>query len=114
MSSEVYKSEQYELILVIVNRGFADDVMDAARGAGAHGGTVFLARGTGSRETQKFFGMTIQPEKEIVMILVPRQKRRDIMRAVSAGAGLNREGRGMAISLPVDDIAGVVRMMSEE
>lgn len=114
MTSNNNEAGKYELIIAIVNRGFSDAVMDAAKEAGAHGGTVFLARGTGANDTQKFFGITIQPEKEVVMILVPREKKRDIMRAVGRGASLTREGRGMAFSLPVDDVVGVVRMMSEE
>lgn len=114
MASNSNENAKYELILVIVNRGFSDVVMDAAKEAGAHGGTVFLARGTGAKDTQKFFGITIQPEKEVVMILVPADKKRDIMRAVGRGANLTKEGRGVAFSLPVDDVVGVVRMMSEE
>ena len=114
MASGNNETAKHELILVIVNRGFSDAVMDAAKEAGAHGGTVFLARGTGAGDTQKFFGITIQPEKEVVMILVPKEKKRDIMRAVGKGAGLIKEGRGIAFSLPVDDIVGIVRMMNEE
>ena len=103
---------QYELILTIVNRGFSDAVMDAAKAAGARGGTVLLARGTSSDE-RKFFGMTIQPEKEVVMILAPTDKKRDIMLAIGTGAGLTSEGRGISFSLPVDDIVGIVRMNNE-
>ncbi len=60
---------QFDLILTIVNRGFADQVVDAARAAGAHGGTVFYARGTGVHEMEKFFAISIQPEKEVVSIM---------------------------------------------
>ena len=60
----------HDLILTIVDRGFADDVMDAAKSAGARGGTILHARGTGAQEAEKFFGIVVQPEKELVMILV--------------------------------------------
>ena len=61
---------KFDLIVTIVNRGFADEVMNAARAAGAHGGTILWARGSGVHETEKFFGISIQPEKELVLILV--------------------------------------------
>ncbi|MDL2236621.1 P-II family nitrogen regulator [Christensenellaceae bacterium OttesenSCG-928-K19] len=102
---------QYRLILTIVNRGFADEVMDAARDAGAHGGTVLYARGSGVHEMQKFFGITIEPEKEVVLILVDVESRDQIMKAICKGAGLNTEGRGMSFTLPVDDVMGIVHLM---
>ena len=61
----------FELIITIINRGFSEDVVDAAKSAGAQGGTVLHARGTGVHEAEKFFGISIQPEKEMVLTLVP-------------------------------------------
>ena len=101
----------YALIVTIVNRGFADLVMDAAKKAGAHGGTVLHARGSGIREAERFFGIQIQPEKEVVLILVQTGEKDVIMRAIVKEAGLNSEGHGMAFSLPVDDVAGIVHLM---
>ncbi len=101
----------YDLILAIVNRGFSDLVMDAARAAGAKGGTILHARGTGVHEAAQFFGISIQPEKEIVMILIGRAERDSVMRQICEHAGLNTEGRGMVFSLPVDEVAGIVHMM---
>ena len=98
----------FELIICIINRGFSDMVMTAARGAGARGGTILHAKGTGTHEAEKFFGITIQPEKEVVLILVPKEIRNDVMTAVSATCGLNTEGSGISFSLPVDDVLGVV------
>ena len=57
----------HDLILTIVERGYADDVMDAAKAAGARGGTILHARGTGSKEAEKFFGIIVQPEKELIL-----------------------------------------------
>lgn len=70
---------QYDLIMTIVNRGFADQVVDAARAAGAHGGTVLYARGTGIHEIEKFFAISIQPEKEVVLNLVKHEDTQKIM-----------------------------------
>lgn len=97
---------EFELIVTIVNRGFADEVMDAAREAGATGGTVLYARGTGTREAEKFFGITIQPEKEVVLILAHKEQRNAIMKAVCRDVGLNTAGHGISFSLPVDEVVG--------
>ena len=102
-------NENYELIIVIICRGYSDVVMDAARRAGATGGTVINARGLGSKTAEKFFGITIQPEKELVYILAPESIRGDIMREVCKDAGLNTAGKGIAFSLKVDDVLGIVK-----
>ncbi|MBO6060250.1 MAG: P-II family nitrogen regulator, partial [Bacteroidaceae bacterium] len=81
---EMDRKTSHEMIFVIVNSGFADDVMAAARKAGAHGGTVLNARGTGKQEDVKFFGITIVPEKEILLIIAEKEKSAAIMDAVKA------------------------------
>ena len=97
-----------ELIVVIVNSGFEEDVMSAARGAGARGGTVFNARGTvESQELVKFLGITMQPNKEIVFILTTAEARDGIMTAIKKNTGLATEGAGILFSLPVDSVLGV-------
>ena len=90
---------KHDLILTIVNRGFADEVMSAAKAAGAFGGTVVNARGTGTHELQHFFGAIIQPEKELVMILTEREKRNSIMEAICRDAGLSKEGMGICLTV---------------
>ena len=97
----------YEAVFCIVNDGFSDVVMDAAREAGARGGTVIHARGTANKEAEKFFKITIQPEKEIVMILVPADIKDDVLRAIYRNAGLKTEGQGIAFSVAVDDVVGM-------
>jgi len=104
---------KFDLILTVVNRGFADTVMDAAKSAGAHGGTVLYARGAGIHEAEKFFGISIQPEKEVVLILVQREYKKNIMLAITKEAGLHKEGKGLSFSLPVDDVVGIVHLMDE-
>lgn len=96
---------EHEAIFAIVNAGFADVVMDAARAYGAMGGTVIHARGTANGEAEKLFGILIQPEKEIVMILVPTALKDDILHAIYRSAGT--QGQGIAFSLPVDDTVGI-------
>lgn len=98
---------EYKLIVCIVNRGFETTVMDAARGAGATGGTLISARGAGAHEAEKLFGIAVQPEKEMVMILSAAEKSSDIMKSVIAKTGLNTLGAGICFSLPVDDVMGV-------
>lgn len=101
------KETVFELIIAIINRGYSDTVMEASRAAGAKGGTVLQARGAGSHEAEKFFGISIQPEKEIVLILTEAETKRAIMKAVCQSAGLNTPGRGLTFSLPVDDVLGM-------
>ena len=98
---------QYEMILCIVNAGFSDAVMDTARKLGAGGGTVIHARGTASKEAEALFRITVQPEKEIVMIVVPKEKKAPILAALYDAVGLETPGQGIAISLPVDEAVGL-------
>lgn len=97
----------YEVIFCIVNEGYTDLVMDAAKEAGARGGTVIHARGTANKEAEKSFHITIQPEKEIVMILVPAEIKDDVLRALYRSAGLKTEGQGIAFSVAADDVVGL-------
>ena len=96
-----------EIILCIVNTGFADTVMSAAKEVGARGGTVIHARGTANKEAEEFFNITIQPDKEIVMILVPAEIKDGVLHAVYTHAGLKTEGQGIAFSMPVSSVVGL-------
>lgn len=97
----------HEIIVCIVNAGFSDAVMDAAKEFGARGGTVLYARGTAAQEAESFFKITIQPEKEMVMILIPSELKNDILHALYRSVGLNTPGQGIAFSLPVDSVVGL-------
>ena len=97
----------HEVIFCIVNSGFSDDVMDAARKFGARGGTVIRARGTANPEAEKLFNIAIQPDKEIVMILVESKIKNDILHALYSAVGLNTAGGGIAFSMPVDSVVGI-------
>lgn len=104
----------YELILCIVNTGFSDTVMAAAKDKGARGGTVLHARGTANKEAEEFFHITIQPDKEIVMILVLSEIRDDVLHAIYQSAGLKTAGQGIAFSVPVTNVVGVGGSMGKE
>lgn len=93
----------YELICLIVNAGFADDAMAEARKAGAPGGTVLKGRGTASGEDARFFGLTLFPEKDVLLILVPRDKADAVRQAVRECDCLKQPGMGITFSAPVDD-----------
>ncbi len=98
---------QHEVIFCIVNSGYSEAVMDAAKRVGARGGTILNARGTAGKEAETFFHITIQPEKEIVMILVPSSIKEDVLHALYKEAGLDSAGQGIAFSLPVDAVVGI-------
>ena len=101
------QAHPYQLILTIVNRGCSEEVMEAARPAGAKGGTVIYARRVGYEDVQNMLGFTLQPEKEIVAILVPKEQKLPVMQAINKAAGLKTDCRGVLFSVPVDDIMGL-------
>lgn len=97
----------YEMIFVIANEGYSDMIMDAARGAGAKGGTVIKGRGTGAENTEKFLGFSIAKEKEIHLLVTPAQGRNHIMKAIMEKAGLETKAQAMVFSLPVSHAIGL-------
>lgn len=92
------------LILMAVNQGHTDAVMDTARKAGARGGTVIRARWAGSEESEKLYGITLQQEKEVIAIVSSGEKRKNIMEAVNEKHGLSTEAGAMICSLRIDQI----------
>lgn len=105
---------KYSLVLAIVNQGHVDDLMDAAKVAGARGGTVLHGRKIGVEEDASFLGITPQSEKDIVAILTTHDQKNDIMRAITKACGMNTEARGVVISMPVDDIEGLGSVTSHK
>ena len=101
----------YELIIAIANRGYADAVMDAARSAGAMGGTVLHAKGTNPGGSNVFFGVSIADEKEMLMILTAASQKAGIMRAIMAQAGVESPAHTVMFSLPVESVAGLRSVM---
>lgn len=92
---ETMSDKNYQMINVIVNKGYAEDAMEAARKAGAGGGTIVSARGTAKEDDAAFFGMKIVPEKEMLMILVPAEKKDDIVAAITALPCFAEAGSGI-------------------
>ena len=101
------KTQQHEAVFCIVNEGFSEAVMDAARAAGATGGTVLHATGTASIEAEKAFGVTVQPHKEIVMILVDVKIKEAVLKSLYEAVGLQTAGQGIAFTLPVAEVVGL-------
>lgn len=97
---------EYELILVVLNQSYTDDVMQVARAAGASGGTVLHAKGT-SREAQKFFGVYLANEKEVIMIISKASEKAGIMKAIAEHTGPETPAGAIVFSLPVSSAAGI-------
>ncbi|MCH4210155.1 MAG: P-II family nitrogen regulator [Bacilli bacterium] len=110
---EVNKKSDYEMVMVIVNDGFTDLVMEAAKEAGAKGGTILTARGTGNKDIEKFFGVVITPEKQIVIILVPKTIKDKVISNIYKQAGLNTKGQGICFALSCHDVCGIVENEEE-
>ena len=103
MSENENKETSRDMITVIVNKGYADDVMFAARKAGATGGTVINARGTAREDDAKFFGVHIVPEKDMLVIVVEHDKKEAVLSAIKEVKCLKEPGMGIAFSSPVTD-----------
>lgn len=100
-------TEKHEVIFCIVNAGYESLVMEAARQAGAQGGTVIHARGTANKEAESYFNIPIQPEKSIVMILVTAAIKDAVLRSLYRNVGLNTAGQGIAFSVPATRVVGL-------
>ena len=109
----VLKETEYELIIVILNQGYSDIVMDAAREKGAGGGTVIHAKGTGMEKAEQFLGVSIAAEKEMIFIVTKTKGKNDIMKAIMEKAGMNSKAKSIVFSLPVTSTAGL-RLQEEE
>ena len=99
----------HKCILAIVNRGFAEVAMEAAKACGARGGTILHGRGTISKEAEKLFNITIQPEKEIVMILAKADVADAILKGLYNAIGTSTNAQGIAFAIPVDETVGIER-----
>ena len=102
-------TNNHEVIFVIVNQGFAEEAMDVARELGVRGGTILNARGVAREKEAAFFGITIQQEKEILMMVVEKEIRDDVLNAIYKQMGMAKKAKGIAFALPVSDVAGLVQ-----
>ena len=102
-------TNNHEVIFAIVNAGFAEEAMAVAREQGARGGTILTARGVAREEAAAFFGITNHAEKEILMMVVDKEIRDGILNALYKQMGMGKEAQGIVFSLPVSDVAGLVK-----
>ena len=100
------KKNTYELIVTIVKEGYSDLVMQAAKSSGCTGGTIISGRSLGSSRTI-FMDLAIEPEKDIVLNIVPHEITKDVMKSITKEAGVKTEARGLLISLPIDKVSGL-------
>ena len=106
------KDTKFELLVVIANQGYTELIMDAAREVHATGGTVVHAKGTGIQQAEKFMGVTLVPEKEMLFIVTRKEQKNDIMSAIMQKAGTGSKAGAIVFSLPVTDTAGM-RMIED-
>jgi len=106
-ASKADETIKHDLILAVINQGYKEDVMAVAREAGAKGGTVIHGRNVGMEGMDKFLGISIEPEKDILLIVTDRDDKPKIMRAINQAAGSNTECQGFIFSLPVNNLAGL-------
>ena len=103
------KTGNYEVIYAIVNEGFAEEAMAIAREQGARGGTILNARGAANEKEAAFFGIAIHAEKEILMLVVDKAIRDNVLNALYQQMGMDKHAQGIAFSLPVSDAVGLVK-----
>ena len=96
-----------EMILVIANEGFSEQIMDAAVGAGARGGTILHAKGTANKASERFYNLTLSDEKEMILIVAKAEEKTAIMKAVLKNCGKGTEAGAIAFSLPVSAAMGL-------
>lgn len=107
-------TDNHEVIFAIVNAGFAEVAMDVARDNGARGGTIINARGVAREDAAAFFGITLHAEKEILMLVVEKDCRDQILNALYKQMGMAKKAQGIAFSLPVSDVAGLAPLVPAE
>ncbi|NMA94631.1 MAG: P-II family nitrogen regulator [Clostridiales bacterium] len=100
---------EYESIFTIVERGLGQEVVDNATAAGARGATIINARGSGIHHDTTFFSMRIEPEKEIVMIIIEKDKSEKIIDAIKTSMDLEKPGKGIIFSMDINRVSGIVK-----
>lgn len=104
----------YSLVLVIANQGYSDDIVHTAKEAGAGGGTVLHARRVGMEDAMKVWGISIQEEREVLLIGIQRTHKAALLRAIATKHGITTPAHAIAVSMPVDGVAGLDKEEPEE
>ncbi len=100
-------NNKYALVAAIVNQGYSENVMEAARATGASGGTVIHSRSVGNEAIGGAWGFAVEDEREIVMIVAESDKKTTIMQSISDACGIKSEAQGIVISMPIEDVIGI-------
>ena len=103
-------TSNHEVIFAIVNADYAEDAMSVAREQGVRGGTIISGRGVAREDEAAFFGITIHAEKEILMMVVEKEIRDNVLHALYKQMGMQKKAQGIVFSLPVSDVAGLVQL----
>ena len=103
-------TNNHEVIFAIVNAGFAEEAMEVAREEGVRGGTILNARGVAREEAAAFFGISIHHEKEILMMVVEKNIRDNVLNALYKSMGMAKKAQGIVFAMPVSDVAGLVQL----
>ena len=103
------KTNNHEVIFTIVNSGYAEEAMRVAREHGVRGGTILGARGVVNEDAAAFFGITLHADKEILMMVVDKEIRDNVLNALYKEMGLGKKSQGIVFSLPVSDVAGLAK-----
>lgn len=101
-----------ELIVTIVDKGIGDDVVEYSKAAGANGGTIIHGKGAGAHDNQKFFGIEIEPEKDVVLTLVPDSRTNTVMDAIGKGLQINKPGNGICFCIDLPKVIGISEINS--
>lgn len=104
---KIMDKSNYHLITVIANEGCADKIMVAAKKNGANGGTLIKGRSLGGKNSFKFFNMTVEPEKDIILIVCKNEEKNKIMNGILEKNGINTDNKAIVLSLPIDSVIGV-------
>ena len=105
---------KFECIMTIVDGGYSEYVVDAAKSSGAQGATIINARGSTAREQNKFFKLNIQPDKQVVMILCKKEQTKEIVESISKAAGMNTKAHALSFVLPVEEAMGMAEIFKCE
>lgn len=105
---------KFDCIMTIVDGGYSEIVVDAAKSSGSKGATIINARGSTNKEPNKFFKLNIQPDKQIVMILSLQTQTKEIVEAISKAAGMNTKAHALSFVLPVEDAIGMAEIFKKE
>ncbi|TEB08130.1 hypothetical protein Psch_01685 [Pelotomaculum schinkii] len=103
----------HELIVTIVKRGWAERIVKAAKAAGARGGTILHGRGVGVHEQKKVLGLPIEPEKDIILTLIHKDKTNDVLKAIVEAGQLQKPGTGIGFVIDVDKVVGIVSLIEQ-